>query len=77
MSCQASDWRRKGNSEIVAIFNRYNHTLNDFIDSSDPESSNRSGQIDKGLRNVLKFEASSIDFLIKNCLDEDNSNRLS
>lgn len=66
-----------GNSEIVAIPNRYKDTLDDLIDSSDPESSDRAGPIDERSRNAPMSEGSSADLSEGNCLDEDLPDRSS
>lgn len=40
----------------MAIFNRYKYILDNFINSSDLESPNLLGPIDKKLCNILKSE---------------------
>lgn len=41
----------------MAISNRYEETLNDFIDNSNLESSDQSGLIDEGSRNLPSLQA--------------------
>ena len=65
------------NSEIVAISNRYKDTLDDLIDSSDPESPDRAGPIDERSHNAPMFEGSSADCSEGNCLDENLPDRSS
>ncbi len=66
-----------GKSEIAAIPNKYKDTLDNFIDSSDTESPDRSdspdrpGLIDKGSRNASRSRGSSPTLLEEDCLDED------
>ena len=57
------------NSEIVAIFNRYKDTLDDFIDSSDPES--LPGPIDERSQNTPRSRGGSTGLPEKDRLDED------
>ena len=59
------------NSKIVAIPNQYKNTLDDLIDSSDPESADRAGPIDERSQNTPMSEGSSADLSEKNCLDKD------
>ena len=66
-----------GNSEIVAIPNQYKDILDDLIDSSDPEFSDRAEPMDEKSCNAPMFESSSADILEGNCLDEDHSDRSS
>ena len=77
MSCQAGNWRRVGNSEIVAIFNQYKDTLKDLIDSSDPESLDQAGLIEARFRNAPISENSSADLSKGNCLDKNLPNKSS
>ena len=66
-----------GNSEIVAISNRYKDTLDDLINSSDSESLDWLGLINKRSCNVSMSESSSADFLEGNCLDKNLSDKSS
>ena len=66
-----------GNSEIVAIPNQYKDTLNDLIDSSDPDSSHWAGPINERSRNTPMSESSSADLSEGNSLDKDLPERLS
>lgn len=67
----------EGKSEITAISHKYKNTLNNFIDSSDTESSdrldslNRPGLIDKGLCNVSWSRGHSPTFLEEDYFDKD------
>lgn len=61
----------------MAIFNRYKDILNNIIDSSDPKSSDRLELIDKGLRNMPKFESSSTGLLEGDYLNKNISDRSS
>ena len=63
------------NSEIVAIPNRYKDTLDDLIDSSDPESPDWAGLIDKRSRNAPMSESTSSDLSERDCLDENLPDR--
>ena len=68
-----------GNSEIVAISNQYKDTLDDLIDSSDPESPDRAGPIDERSRNAPMSEGSLADLSERDCWNEnlpDRSSRL-
>lgn len=65
------------NSEIMAIPNQYKETVNDFIDSSDPESPDWAGLIDKRSHNATVSEGNLADFLEGNCLDKEVLDRLS
>ena len=64
----------KGNSEIIAIPNRYKDTLSDLIDSSDAESLDWLRPIDKVSRNTPMSEGSPTELLEGDCLDKDISN---
>ena len=67
------------NFEIVAIPNQYKNTLDDFMDSPNPEFPDRVGPIDESSRNALMFENSSADLLKQDCFKEnflDRSSRL-
>ena len=66
-----------GISEIVVISNQYKDTLDDLIDSSDPESPDRMGPIDERSCNASISEGSSANLLKGDCLDEDLQDRLS
>ena len=66
-----------GNSEIVAIPNRYKDTLDDLIDSSDPESPDRARPIDERSRNAPMSEGSIADCSEGDSLDEDLLNKSS
>lgn len=57
------------NSEIIAIFNRYKNTLDDFIESSNLESPPK--LIDKGSRNAPKSRGGLTGLLEKDYLDKD------
>ncbi len=67
----------EGKSEIAAISNKYMDTLNDFIDSSDTESSdnpdslNWPGLIDKRSCNALISRGGSPTFLEEDYFNED------
>ena len=65
------------NSEIVVIPNQYKDTLDDLIDSSDLESSDRAGPIDERSRNAHMSEDSLAHFSKGNCLDKNLSDRSS
>ena len=69
--------KAKGNSEIVVTPNKYKDTLDDLIDSSDAESPDWQGLIDKGSRNMPRFEDSLTGLLERDFLEKDISNRLS
>ena len=60
-----------GNSEIVAIPNRYKDTLDNLIDNSDPESPDRAGPIDERSCNVPISGGSLADRSEGDCLDKD------
>lgn len=66
-----------GNSEIVTISNQYKDTLDDLIDSLDPESSDRTGPIYERSRNVLMSKGSSANLSEEDSLNEDLSDGLS
>ena len=66
-----------GNSEIVTILNQYKNTLDDLIDSSDPESVDRAGAIDNKFRNAAMSEGSSANLSKGDCLDRDLPNKSS
>ena len=55
----------------MAIPNRYKDTLDNLIDSSDPESPDRARPIDERSRNIPMSEGSSADCSEGDCLDED------
>lgn len=74
-SYQADDLREKKNSKIVAISNKYKDTLDNFIDSSNPEFLNWLKPINKRLYNTNRYEGSLTGFLEKDCLDEDISDK--
>lgn len=61
----------------MAILNWYKASLDDFIDSLDPESPNQARPIDKRSCNVFIFKKSLTDLLKEDCLDENLSGRLS
>ena len=65
------------NSGIVAICNRYNNTFDNLIDSSDAESPDWPGPINKGLRNAPRFEGSSKELSEGDRLDKVVSDKLS
>ena len=67
----------KGNSEIVAIPNKYKDTLDDLIDSSDVKSLDRLRPIDKGSHNAPKSEGSPMGLLEGDRLNKDVSDRSS
>lgn len=46
---------------MVAILNKCNNNLKNFIDSSDPESLNQAKIIDKKFYNTPIFEGNSVD----------------
>lgn len=54
----------------MAIPNRYQDTLDDFINSSDVESSNWVGSINKRSRNLPQSKNSLIRLLERDCLDK-------
>lgn len=56
---------------MVAIPNRYKNTLDDFIDSLDPEFLDWPRLIDKKLHNMPKTKNSLVGFLLENYLNED------
>ena len=63
----------------MAISNRYKDILDDLINSSDVESSDRLGPIDKGSCNLSRSERSLTRLLERDCLDKnilDKSSRL-
>ena len=66
----------EGNSEIVAISNKYKKTLHYLIDSSDPKSPNWLRPINKRSQNTSRFEGSSTGLLEKFHLDKDISDSL-
>ena len=76
-STQEDGWGGGGRSEIAAILNKYKNTLDNLIDSSDtksldqPDSSNRSRLIDKGLRNASRSRSDSPTLSEEDRLDED------
>lgn len=49
----------QGNTKILVIPNKYKNTPDDLIDSSDEESQDWLGLIDKRSRKPLKFKSSS------------------
>lgn len=51
--------------EIKIILHKYHDTLDDFINSSDKQSSDWLKLIDKSLCNVFRFKSSLTDFLKK------------
>lgn len=57
----------EGKTKILTIFNKYKNTFEDFIDSSNIESSDISKTVDKGLHNIM---LSSKNHLIEPKLDE-------
>ena len=61
----------------MAIFNKYKNTLDDLIDSSNAESPNWPGPIDKGSRNASRSENSLTELLEKDCLNKNVSDKLS
>lgn len=65
----------EGNSEIIAILNRYKDTLDDLIDSLDLKSPDRPKPIDKGLGNTPRSENSSTGLSKGDCLNKNISNR--
>lgn len=62
--------RRKNNSEITIIFNRYKNTLDDFINSSDIESLDSLKQSDKESCNTSRSKSSLINLSKEDCLDK-------
>lgn len=65
------------NSEIIVIPNQYKDTLDDLINSSDPESLDWMRPIDERSRNIPISEGSSAVLSERNSLNEDLSDRLS
>ena len=61
----------------MAISNQYKNTLDDLIDSLDPDSPDLAGLIDEKFRNALMSKGSSEDCSKGDCLNEDLPNRLS
>lgn len=57
--------KKEKNSDILVIANRYKNTLNDLIDSSDPDSSPK--LIDERFCNTPRSGDSLTSFLNKNC----------
>ena len=75
---QASGWGGGvGNSEIIAIPNRYKDTLDELIDILDLEFPDWVGPIDERSRNISIFEGSLTELSKWDCLDEDLPDRLS
>lgn len=73
----SSRWLGKGgNSKIMTISNKYKDTLDNFINSSDPESLYRARPIDERSHNAPRFKNSSADLSEKDCLDEDVPEKL-
>lgn len=66
-----------GNSEIVAICNRYENILDEFINSSDPKSPDWAGLIDERFRNAPMSKSNLTDLSVGDYLDEDLSDRSS
>ena len=65
------------NSKNVVCLNQYKNTLDNLIDSLDPESTDQAGPMNERSRNALMSEGSSTDLSKGNCLDEDLTDRLS
>lgn len=65
----------EGNSEIVTISNQYKDTLDDLIDSSDPEPPKWLKPILQKPRNAPRPEDSSSDLLDNDCSDENVPDR--
>lgn len=57
----------------MAILNRYKDNLDDFINSSDPESPDWPGPIDEGSRNIPRFASNLMALSEGDCLDKDVS----
>ena len=66
-----------GNSEIMAISIQYKDTLDDLINSSDPESPNQERPIDVRFYNVAMSESSLTDLSGRDYLNVDLSDRSS
>ena len=63
--------------KIVAISNQYKDTLDDFIDSSDPESLDRARLIDKRSCNAPMSKSGLTNPSGEDCLDENFADKLS
>lgn len=61
----------------MGISNKYKDTLDDFIDTSDPETFDWVGQIDVRSYNTPMFENNLADLSEENSLNENLSDRLS
>lgn len=66
--------RAKEKSEIVAIFNRYKNTLDDFIDSLNSESPDWQKLIDERSYNTLSSASNLMGLLERDFLDKNISN---
>ena len=63
--------KKKINSEIMAISNRYKNNLDDFINRSDPEFLPK--PINKGSYNASRSRGGLTNFLDENCLNQNIS----
>lgn len=61
----------------MVIPNKYKDILDDFINSSDSESPDYVGLIDKRSYNAFRSKSSLAGLLKRDCLDKDVLNRLS
>ena len=67
----------EGKSKIAVIPNKYKDTLDNLINSLDiesldqPESADRPGTIDKGIRNLPRSRSALSSLLENDCLDKD------